>query len=144
MEEAVKFLALDYQSQTKLYKYVEVPGDGNCFFHALCNTDRFKGYKHLQLRRKYISDMRSYKLFHPEKYNAFADFILKRTGSTLNLRLDRIANVPNSWGSWIEATAMMLIWDVDIIIHIPGRRNRKGDVKELTMEESLIFWMLWK
>ena len=124
------FLALEYLGLSKIYKFQDVPGDGNCLFHALCKSEFFIDYNHLTLRQKYVRDMQSYKLREPQMYRAFADFILKTHGSSLELRLATIAHEPNSWGSWIEASAMMILWNVDIIFHTPGR-NEDG-----------LFWLL--
>ena len=80
-----------------------------------------------------------YKQTHPDNYTAFAEFIHKKHGSTLNSTLKRIANAPNSWGSWIEACAIMLMWNVNmIIIHIAGRTHENGLVYIVTNSKDTL------
>ena len=125
MEEVVnKFLDLEFQGQSKLYKFEDAPGDDNFLFYSLYKNQFSSQQNHIQLCQKYLRDMESYKIKNTILYGAFARVVNKKHGSTLNLRLETIANRPSSWEIWIEASAMMLKWNLDIIFNTQGRINQ--------------------
>jgi len=130
--------------RNKNYVCKDVPGDGNCLYNSLCESDFFREYSPKDLRKQYITRL---------KREAKDDENLRQQWKNLQLSADMSEycdlseycdnhSENGTWGGSFEACLMSYLFSVNIRFATCESKSKEFTVDDTTMEWLCIHNMI--